>query len=316
MGSQAAKPDDQQSLLDDTDEVTLIEKISVVIMGHHGVGKNTVGNALLKKKAFTFTDRSKTYYLKEEYTTNNRHIVVTRVPGWSADLSSQKNAHLWPVIKDSVQSFVDGPNVIMLVVGTNTIPAETTKEKLKEILGDSVAQHILTVSVDGQKIVVYHSARKQTIINRCKYHYFVRCMCGKQNRNLIESIEDFIVYKQDIHFQTSVQHKKTEQLEHVSKQEEHVMMKAFQKQIGVQFLKKNHNKLIERIVAVKPIADELLQFIGHHKYDMILQAPTEYEQKRQLFNITQKGGEKLQIEFYQCLLKHEKYLVEDLKESS
>ncbi|KAI5624653.1 apoptosis-associated speck-like protein containing a CARD [Silurus asotus] len=85
-------------------------------------------------------------------------------------------------------------------------------------------------------------------------------------------------------------------------------------QAGVQFLKKNRNKLIESIVAVKPIADELLQFIGHHKYDMILQAPTEYEQKRQLFNITQKGGEKLQIEFYKCLLKHEKYLVEDLKD--
>ncbi|MCJ8731335.1 hypothetical protein PDJAM_G00198320, partial [Pangasius djambal] len=84
---------------------------------------------------------------------------------------------------------------------------------------------------------------------------------------------------------------------------------------GVQFLKKNRKELIERIVAVKPIADELLQFMGHHKYEKILQASTEYEQTRQLYDITDKGGTKLQIEFYKCLLKHEKYLVEDLEKS-
>lgn len=84
---------------------------------------------------------------------------------------------------------------------------------------------------------------------------------------------------------------------------------------GVQFLKKNRKELIQRIVAVKPITDEMFQSIGHHKCEKILQAPTEYEQKRQLFDIIEKGGKKLQIEFYECLLKHEKYLVEDLEES-
>ncbi|KAG7330441.1 hypothetical protein KOW79_006663 [Hemibagrus wyckioides] len=82
---------------------------------------------------------------------------------------------------------------------------------------------------------------------------------------------------------------------------------------GVQFLKKNRNRLIENIVAVKPIADDLLPFIKRHKYDRILQAPNEYEQKRQLFDITDKGGTKLQVELYNSLLKHEKYLVDDLE---
>ncbi|KAB5579112.1 hypothetical protein PHYPO_G00191000 [Pangasianodon hypophthalmus] len=74
MGSQISKQADQQPLLDDTDEEPLIEKISVVLMGHHGVGKNTVGNAILKKKAFRFQDSSKNYYLKDENTTFDRHV--------------------------------------------------------------------------------------------------------------------------------------------------------------------------------------------------------------------------------------------------
>lgn len=176
-----------------------MEEISVVLMGHHGVGKNTVGNAILKKKAFTFQDRSKDYYLKHENTTSGRHISVTRVPGWSTDLNSEKNWQLWPVIKDSVLSVREGPHVIILVVDMNTKPAEKTKEKLKQILGENVMQHVLMVSVDSKKIVIYHHGRKQTIIDRCKYHFFARCTCEKQNV-FIETIEDFIVYKHDIRF--------------------------------------------------------------------------------------------------------------------
>lgn len=171
-----------------------------MLLGHHGVGKNTVGNAILKKKAFTYQDRSKNYYLKDDNTTFDRHVTVTRVPGWSADLNSEQNRELWQVIKDSVQSVDDGPHAFILVVNMDTEPAESTKDKLKHILGDNAFQHILKISVDAKNIVVYHSARKQTIISRCKYHFFVRCRCGEQNRKLLETIEDFIVYKQDIRF--------------------------------------------------------------------------------------------------------------------
>lgn len=84
---------------------------------------------------------------------------------------------------------------------------------------------------------------------------------------------------------------------------------------GVQFLKKNRKELIQRIVAVELIADELRVFIDQHKYEKILQAPTEYKKNRQLFDIIEKSGTKLQLQLYACLLKHEKYLVEDLDES-
>ncbi|KAF4088968.1 hypothetical protein AMELA_G00060780 [Ameiurus melas] len=197
MGSQTSRPADQQPLLDHTDEVPLIEKISIVVMGPHGVGKNTVGNAILKKKAFTFQDSFKNYYLKEENTTFDRHVSVIRVPGWQKCTNS---IELMPLTSE------------------------------------------------------------ETLLSS-------------------EALQANEVYR------------------------------------GVQFLKKNRKELIERIVAVKPIADELFQFIDPYKYEKILQAPSEYEQRRQLYDIMDKGGKKLQFEFYKCLLKHEKYLVEDLEES-
>lgn len=169
-------------------------------MGRHGVGKNTVGNAILKKKAFTFHDCSKNYYVKDENMTFDRYVSVTRVPGWTADLNSEKNGKLWQVIKDSVRSVPDGPHAIILVVDMHTEPTEATKEKLKHLLGgDQVLQHILIISVDARKILVNHSDRKQTIIDRCKFHFW-SCTCAKQNRKLIETIEDFIVYKHDLRF--------------------------------------------------------------------------------------------------------------------
>lgn len=168
-------------------------------MGRHGVGKNTVGNAILKKKAFRFLDRSKGYYLKQKNTTSGRHISVTRVPGWSADLSSVQNWSLWPVIKGSVQSVSHGPHLIILVADMNSETEETTQEKLKQLLGADVLQHILIISVDGGKIVVKHDDGKQTIITKCKCH-FLRWACGKRNKKLIEIIEDFIIRKEHIRF--------------------------------------------------------------------------------------------------------------------
>ncbi|KAF5902790.1 butyrophilin subfamily 1 member A1-like, partial [Clarias magur] len=435
MGNKKSKPDDQEPLLNDTNEEPFFENISVVLLGQHGVGKNIVGNAILKKKAFRFQDRSKTYYLKEEHTTFNRHLTVTRVPGWSADLTSEKNSELRQVIKDSMQSVHDGPHVIILIGNMNTESAEKTINTLKQMFGENVLQHILRISVDSNKFVVNHSANKQTIINRSKYHFLVRSTNGKQHRTLIEAIEDFIMHKQDVRFYeekktpnlklqhedlanlvdvlkckisslsysldsnmsvmktqnyeirelqrllkekedmlrakeeeikrlTSKQNQEQEKikmLEHSLKQAEILQQKMkkdfkemvcekdeiikeqkkeiekltkenqalkfkhksssnppgviWQRDGGIQsfelssmvsaetsldgepsdvdrvsqFLKKNRKELTERIVAVEAIADELYLLLGRHKYEKILQAPTEYEQRGLLFDITNKG---------------------------
>ncbi|XP_047657661.1 immune-associated nucleotide-binding protein 11-like [Tachysurus fulvidraco] len=443
MGSLITKAADQQHLLDDRDEVTLLDEMSVVLMGRHGVGKNTVGNAILKKKAFRSKDSSKDYYLKHENTTFGRHIIVTRVPGWHADLNSEKNFQHWRVIKDSLWSVKEKPHAIILVVDMNTKPADTTKEKLKQLLGENVLHHILIVSVNSKNIVVYHSGGKTTTIHRCKYHLFSRCTCEEQNIKFIETIEYFIAYKNDLRFydmqnkapnlelqlqeqaklvdglkhkisvlssrnnemsnvitsqndeikqlesllkekekmlrakkekiarlksnqnhtELSALHKRIEQLENEAKEKDEEIEKLKKEnqelkkqherktkasfmswpkkkatnsielellipaetmdgeahqdsevERGVQFVKKNRNELIARIVAVMPIADDLFPFIGQHKYDLIKQAPNGYDKNRELYDIIDKGGTTLQKEFYKSLLKHEKCLVEDLEE--
>ncbi|XP_037400406.1 GTPase IMAP family member 9-like isoform X2 [Pygocentrus nattereri] len=214
MGSKKSKPDDEQHLLGDTDdEITvLFDKIKIVLIGCQKAGKNKIGNAILGKNAFTYLNTRKEHYLKDDNTIFGRRITLIRVPGWSQDLSSDdiKQFKIQQVIKDSVKSFKDGPHAILLVVKRNTTLTETTRETLEKLLGSNVSEHMLVFSIDGAKIsfatMIDHCAeRRQTTIDRCKkrYHLFRRCMCGKQNMELIEIIEDFIMKKKAINFHST-----------------------------------------------------------------------------------------------------------------
>ncbi|KAL6490926.1 hypothetical protein MHYP_G00012710 [Metynnis hypsauchen] len=211
MGSKKSKPDDQQHLLEDTDdEITvLFDKIKIVLIGCQKAGKNKIGNAILGKNAFTYRNTRKEHYLKDDNTIFGRRITLIRVPGWSQDLSYDdiKQIKIQQVIKDSVKSFKDGPHAILLVVKRNTTLKVTTRDTLEKLLGSHVSEHMLVFSTDGAKIsfatMIDHCAeRRQTTIDRCRkrYHLFRRCMCGKQNMELIEIIEDFIMKKKAIHF--------------------------------------------------------------------------------------------------------------------
>uniref|UniRef100_A0A8C1M7E0 CARD domain-containing protein n=1 Tax=Cyprinus carpio TaxID=7962 RepID=A0A8C1M7E0_CYPCA len=64
---------------------------------------------------------------------------------------------------------------------------------------------------------------------------------------------------------------------------------------------------------VKPIADDMKPLLGDEKYQIILKSGTPQDRMRKLLNFitTTKLKEKL----YQSLLKHERFLVEDLESS-
>ncbi|KAL7880550.1 hypothetical protein SRHO_G00028040 [Serrasalmus rhombeus] len=466
MGSKESKPDDEQHLLGDTDdEITvLFDKIKIVLIGCQKAGKNKIGNAILGKNAFTYRNTRKEHYLKDDNTIFGRRITLIRVPGWSRDLSSDdiKQIKIQQVIKDSVKSFKDGPHAILLVVKRNTTLTETTRDTLEKLLGSNVSEHMLVFSIDGAKIsfatMIDHCAeRRQTTIDRCKkrYHLFRRCMCGKQNMELIEIIEDFIMKKKAIHFysigkeqpkpelqveqlatlvnklkqrisdlseyisklqshnqtetsklrrtielkneeirnlqavlrlkeealremreaterlrsnqsttEMSALHGRITQLENEGREREKELQKMLEeneqktaeirtlkeenqelkdilsvqerkrRQIprrmtikgteaesfelyvlpstGAEFVDSNRKELIKRVVSVDPILDELHEFIGNDKYLQIRLAKTNPDKMRELYTILDGAGQMLKTEFYKSLLKHEKYLLEDL----
>ncbi|XP_066537290.1 uncharacterized protein [Hoplias malabaricus] len=202
---------DQQCCLHETDKesVPLFEKIRIVLLGYHEAGKNTIGNTILRKKAFTHWNNKTGHYSKADSTIFGRRVSLVRVPGWSEDLSCEnvKQEKLRQVIKDSMMSFKDGPQVIILVVKMNNTLTYTTRKTLEKLLDASLSKHTLVFSTDGEKVsfaeITEHSeSNKRTVINVCRkrYRLFKRCACGKQNMELIESIEEFIARKDDIHF--------------------------------------------------------------------------------------------------------------------
>ncbi|XP_022534285.2 uncharacterized protein LOC107197094 [Astyanax mexicanus] len=206
MGCTTSRPNYQQYGNADEETVPLIDDINVVLIGCKNSGKTKVANAILGKKAFTQTTYSDEYVQRQK-TTFGRTISVIRVPGWSGDLKSGGNEqkHVRQVIKDSVWSFKPGTNAIILVVEKDTQLSSTTKSTLKTLLGPGVAEHILVISTDGNKISVAtiseHYNNKQTIIQPYQNHYlFWRKICRNQHLKLIETIEDFIVGNNDIYF--------------------------------------------------------------------------------------------------------------------
>ncbi|XP_022533409.1 GTPase IMAP family member 7 isoform X2 [Astyanax mexicanus] len=209
MGSKISRSaDGHHPSYTDDESIPLFDKLKLVLIGCHKAGKNRIGNAILGKKAFTHKNFLTKEYLKCKKTIFGRRISVIRVPGWSGDLSSEDNTqeNVRQVIKDSVWSFKHGPNAIILVVKKHTELSETTIRTLQTLLGDSVSTHILVASTDGKRIslatISEHYCNKQTIIKtyRNRNRFFWRRTCRKQHMKLIETIEDFMVRKNAIHF--------------------------------------------------------------------------------------------------------------------
>ncbi|KAI4886314.1 hypothetical protein NFI96_016733 [Prochilodus magdalenae] len=190
--------------------VLLFEKIRIVLIGFRRAGKNKIGNAILGKKAFTYWNtQAQDHCLKHDNIIFGRRITLIRVPGWSQKLSFEDNGqqNLRQVVKDSMRWFKDGPHVIILVVKMNSTLNDTTRDTLEKLLGSGISEHTLVFSTDGEKILLatmndHCAGKRQTAIDRCRkrYHLFKRCTCGKQNMELIETIEQFIVKKNAINF--------------------------------------------------------------------------------------------------------------------
>ncbi|KTF79343.1 hypothetical protein cypCar_00045896 [Cyprinus carpio] len=81
---------------------------------------------------------------------------------------------------------------------------------------------------------------------------------------------------------------------------------------GAEFVEKHRTELIRRVSLVEPIADDMKPLIGEEKYQIILNSGTRQAQMRALLDFLTTS--KLKENLYQSLVKHDKFLVEDLED--
>uniref|UniRef100_A0A8C1JSU1 CARD domain-containing protein n=1 Tax=Cyprinus carpio TaxID=7962 RepID=A0A8C1JSU1_CYPCA len=79
-----------------------------------------------------------------------------------------------------------------------------------------------------------------------------------------------------------------------------------------EFVEKHRTELIRRVSLVEPIADDMKPLIGEEKYQIILNSGTRQAQMRALLDFLTTS--KLKENLYQSLVKHDKFLVEDLED--
>ncbi|KAK2914421.1 hypothetical protein Q8A67_002820 [Cirrhinus molitorella] len=82
---------------------------------------------------------------------------------------------------------------------------------------------------------------------------------------------------------------------------------------GAEFVEKHRTELINGVSLVEPIADDMRDLIGDEKYGIILNLGTNRAQMRKLLDYLTTST--LKEKCYQSLVKHERFLVEDLEQS-
>lgn len=168
-----------------------------VLIGGKGAGKSTVGNIILDKKSsfWIFSNKQRVKKI-------NQKITVIRTPGWSESglYSSQKK--IKRQIQDSVKSFKDGPNAVLLVI-------ESTSKKYSFNMGEqNILEDLLTKEVWDYTVVLFTKGEKLAEFDLSEqkikdtFEHLIR-KCGnrchvlydnkprkQQNREVIKTLED------------------------------------------------------------------------------------------------------------------------------
>ncbi|KAK6291940.1 hypothetical protein J4Q44_G00377250 [Coregonus suidteri] len=155
----------------------------------------TAGNIILDKKFSFWKFRNKQRVKKI-----NQKITVIRTPGWD------KYGLFWSEkkqqIKDSVKSFKDGPNAVLLVIKTTPQTCsfnEKDEETLEELFTTRVWDHTVVLFTKGEKLAEFDLSeqkikdRFEHLIRKCGNRCHVlydKKPCKEQNREVIKTLED------------------------------------------------------------------------------------------------------------------------------
>ncbi|KAK7171099.1 hypothetical protein R3I94_001113 [Phoxinus phoxinus] len=197
MGNKPSQ-DDQVRLLEEEEIKPVFEELKLVLIGSHDVGKNSIGNAIFRKKIFTYWKVRKHVDIKETRTVSGRRIHLTRTPGWKEDLNRPQKTR--SEIVHCVQSLYNTePHAVLLALKVNLVLSESTISSLENFLTVHLWDHTIVLFTHGEKLDGYsiedyiRRQRLQSLIDKCGQRYFV---IQKNNRKQItETIEDLIIRK-------------------------------------------------------------------------------------------------------------------------
>ncbi|RXN14737.1 GTPase IMAP family member 4-like protein [Labeo rohita] len=189
--------EDQEPLLEHDEEIEpIFEELKLVLIGCQGAGKNTIANAILKEKVFTFWTSYKSVYMKDTRRVSGTQIHLARTPGWRGDLSRSEQTKR--EIVHCVQSLYNsGPHAVILALKVNSVLSESNISTLESLLTVQLWKHTIVLFTHGEKLghcsIEDHiiSEQLQPLIEKCGKRYFVirRNDCNQ----VIETIEKLIV---------------------------------------------------------------------------------------------------------------------------
>ncbi|KAG9274540.1 immune-associated nucleotide-binding protein 11-like [Astyanax mexicanus] len=191
---------------------TLFDELHIVLIGCHYAGKNTVGNAILRKHVFKYKTTYERHNAKRERAVFGRRITIVRVPGWYGDLDLDNGQpEINQEIRDCMKEFQKGPHAIILCVTERSTVTNKTMKTLESLLTDRVWDHTLIVFTKGKNLktenIDKHIKDKdlQVLWETCgkRHHILTKWPSLEQSRKLIEDIEEMVA-KKSISFTFSI----------------------------------------------------------------------------------------------------------------
>uniref|UniRef100_A0A9J8DD13 Pyrin domain-containing protein n=1 Tax=Cyprinus carpio carpio TaxID=630221 RepID=A0A9J8DD13_CYPCA len=194
MGSSASQ-EDQVPLLKDNEEIQpIFEELKLVLIGSQGAGKNTIANAILKEKAFTFWTSYKSVHIKKTCTVSGTQIHLTRTPGWRGDLSRSEQT------KQEIVLFLD----LLLALKVNAVLSESNINTLENLLTVQLWKHTIVLFTYGEKLGGYNiedyirCQQFQPLIKKCGERYFV--IRNNDSNQIIETIQELVARKNSAYY--------------------------------------------------------------------------------------------------------------------
>lgn len=168
-----------------------------MLIGSHGVGKNSIGNAILRKKVFTFWTVRKHDDIKETRTVSRRRIHLTRTPSWKEDWNSPEKTKndIFHCVKSL---YITRPHAVLLTLKLNSKLSELTISTLENLLSAQLWEHTIVLFTHRKKLDDYTiedyiiRQQLQPLIDKCGQRYFV---IQKNYSQITDTIEELIAKK-------------------------------------------------------------------------------------------------------------------------